>query len=245
MHAACQIVASILDDVNDCLVPGITTLEIDEFINQRITYYGVTSATIGYRGYNHASCISPNHVVCHGIPSKKVLKTGDIFNVDITIIKDGWFGDSSRMFFLPPISVKAKRLIKVVHDALMLGITKAKPGATFGDIGHAIQQYAQKHRYGVVRDFCGHGIGRSFHMPPHVLHYGEQGQGEVLQEGMYFTIEPMINIGGHATKVLPDAWTAVTRDGSLSAQFEHTIAITTDGCKILTESPKGVFMPAV
>jgi methionyl aminopeptidase len=204
---------------------------------------GATSATIGYKGYQHASCISINHVVCHGIPSDKLLKDGDIVNIDVTVIVDGWFGDTSRMYVAGKLSRKAERLIQVTHDALMKGIEVAKPGNTFGDIGHAIQVYAESQRMSVVRDFCGHGLGRVFHSPPNVLHYGRAGTGAVLEEGMFFTIEPMINLGRPETKVLADDWTAVTRDKSLSAQFEHSIGITAIGAEIFTMSPAGKFHP--
>ena len=204
---------------------------------------GAVSATIGYKGYQLASCISVNHVVCHGIPGDKILKDGDILNIDVTVIVDGWFGDTSRMYVAGKPNRKAERLIQITHDALMKGIEAAKPGNTFGDIGYAIQLYAESQRMSVVRDFCGHGLGRVFHAPPNVLHYGRAGSGAVLEEGMFFTIEPMINIGRPETKVLADDWTAVTRDKSLSAQFEHSIGITADGCDIFTLSPSGKFHP--
>ncbi|WP_417269008.1 type I methionyl aminopeptidase [Celeribacter sp.] len=243
MHAAGQITAQILDEVADLVIPGTTTEEVDAFVERRVTELGTTSATIGYKGYKHATCISINHVVCHGIPSAKKFKDGDIVNIDITVIKDGWFGDSSRMYVAGKLSRKAERLIQVTHDALFKGIDMVKPGNTFGDIGHAIQTYAEAQRMSVVRDFCGHGLGRVFHAPPNVLHYGRAGQGPVLEEGMFFTIEPMINLGRPETKVLADDWTAVTRDKSLSAQFEHSIGVTADGCEIFTLSPTGRFHP--
>ncbi len=245
MHAAGRVAATILDEVGALVQPGATTGELDDFIRARVEASGSTSATIGYRGYQHASCISVNHVVCHGIPGDKVLADGDILNIDVTVIVDGWYGDSSRMYVAGTPGVKARRLIEVTHDSLMKGIDAVRPGATFGDIGHAIQSYAEGHRMSVVRDFCGHGLGRVFHAPPNVLHYGRPGKGPVLEEGMFFTIEPMINLGGADTKILADDWTAVTRDKSLSAQFEHSIGVTSDGCEIFTLSPGGVFVPAM
>ena len=245
MHAAGRLTAQILDEVGERVFPGATTGEIDDFIRSRVEELGATSATIGYRGYQHASCISVNHVVCHGIPGDKRLVDGDILNIDVTVLLDGWFGDSSRMYVAGTPSVKAKRLIQVTHDALMKGIEAVRPGATFGDIGAAIQAYAEGHRMSVVRDFCGHGIGRVFHAPPNVLHFGRPGKGPKLEEGMFFTIEPMINLGRPETKVLADDWTAVTRDKSLSAQFEHAVGVTADGCEIFTLSPAGRYFPAI
>ncbi|MDM7256034.1 MAG: type I methionyl aminopeptidase [Paracoccus sp. (in: a-proteobacteria)] len=243
MHKAGRLAAEILDEVGALVAPGVTTGALDDFIRNRVEEAGATSATIGYRGYQHASCISVNHVVCHGIPGDKVLSEGDILNIDVTVIVDGWFGDTSRMFIAGKPSVKARRLIQVTHDALMKGIEAVRPGATFGDIGAAIQTYAEGHRMSVVRDFCGHGLGRVFHAPPNVLHYGKSGKGPVLEEGMFFTIEPMINLGRPETKTLADDWTAVTRDKSLSAQFEHSIGVTADGYEIFTLSPAGTFFP--
>ena len=199
------------------------------------------SATIGYKGYQHASCISVNHVVCHGIPGAKVLAEGDILNIDVTVIVDGWFGDTSRMYVAGTAPRKAERLIEVTHESLMRGIAAVTPGNTFGDIGYAIQAYVEANRMSVVRDFCGHGLGRVFHAPPNVLHYGRPGKGAVLEEGMFFTIEPMVNLGRPETKTLADDWTAVTRDKSLSAQFEHSIGVTATGCEIFTASPAGKF----
>ena len=243
MAKAGALAAQILDDIAAHVVPGQTTGEIDRIITEMVDASGSTSATIGYKGYQHASCISVNHVVCHGIPGDKKLKDGDILNIDVTVILDGWFGDTSRMYVAGNMPRKAERLVQVTHDALMKGIEAAKPGNTFGDIGHAIQTYAESNRMSVVRDFCGHGLGRVFHAPPNVLHYGRPGTGAVLEEGMFFTIEPMINLGRPDTKVLADDWTAVTRDKSLSAQFEHSIGITADGCQIFTLSPAGKFHP--
>ncbi|SLN16665.1 Methionine aminopeptidase [Aquimixticola soesokkakensis] len=243
MRDAGAVTAQILDEVAALVVPGVTTGELDAFIERRVVELGTKSATIDYKGYKHASCISINHVVCHGIPGSKKLKDGDILNIDVTVIKDGWFGDSSRMYVAGTLSRKAERLIEVTHDALMIGIEAVKPGNTFGDIGAAIQTYVEAQRMSVVRDFCGHGLGRVFHAPPNVLHYGREGTGPVLEEGMFFTIEPMVNLGRPETKVLGDDWTAVTRDKSLSAQYEHSIGVTATGAEIFTLSPTNTFHP--
>jgi methionyl aminopeptidase len=243
MHRAGQVAAGILDRVAALVEPGTTTEILDDFIRAEVERLGVISATIGYRGYQHASCISVNHVVCHGIPGPKVLKDGDILNIDVTVIVDGWFGDTSRMYVAGDLGRKAERLIQVTHDALMRGIEVVRPGATFGDIGNAIQTYVEANRMSVVRDFCGHGLGRVFHAAPNVLHYGRPGAGARLEEGMFFTIEPMVNLGRPETKVLADDWTAVTRDKSLSAQFEHAVGVTATGCEIFTLSPAGLFHP--
>jgi methionyl aminopeptidase len=243
MHRAGALAARILDEMAPLVFPGQTTAAIDEAIERMVEEDGATSATIGYRGYQHASCISVNHVVCHGIPGPKVLKDGDILNIDVTVILDGWFGDTSRMFVAGKLPRKAERLIEVTHDALMRGIDMVRPGNTFGDIGHAIQSYVESQRMSVVRDFCGHGLGRVFHAPPNVLHYGRPGTGAVLEEGMFFTIEPMVNLGRPETKTLADDWTAVTRDKSLSAQFEHSVGVTADGVDIFTLSKAGLFHP--
>ena len=243
MAKAGQVAARILDDLCDQVVPGVKTIELDQFIRDKIKEYQVKSATIGYRGYQHASCISINHVVCHGIPGKKTLVSGDILNIDVTIIKDGWFGDSSRMYVAGKPSLKALRLMQVTHDALMIGLEKIRPGNTFGDLGWTIQQYAQSHRMTVVRDFCGHGIGRAFHEEPNVLHFGRPGAGPVFEEGMFFTVEPMVNLGRSGTKLLSDGWTAVTQDRSLSAQFEHMVGVTSTGVEIFTLSPQDKYYP--
>ncbi|MBF9038063.1 MAG: type I methionyl aminopeptidase [Paracoccaceae bacterium] len=243
MHAAGALAAGILDDIAPMVEPGVTTEDLDQTIEHMVNAAGAKSATIGYRGYQHASCISVNHVVCHGIPSPKTLKDGDILNIDVTVIVDGWFGDTSRMYVAGSLNRKAERLIQVTHDALFKGIEIVRPGATFGDIGHAIQTYVEANRMSVVRDFCGHGLGQVFHAPPNVLHYGRAGTGPILEEGMFFTIEPMVNLGRPETKVLADEWTAVTRDKSLSAQFEHSIGVTADGFEIFTLSPSGTFHP--
>ena len=241
MHKAGALAAQILDDIVPMVEPGVTTEALDAEIERMVNAAGATSATIGYKGYRHASCISINHVVCHGIPGPKTLKDGDILNIDVTVIVDGWFGDTSRMYVAGSLSRKAERLIQITHDALFKGIETVKPGKTFGDIGHAIQSFVEAERMSVVRDFCGHGLGQVFHAPPNVLHYGRAGTGTVLEEGMVFTIEPMVNLGRPETKVLADDWTAVTRDKSLSAQFEHSIGVTADGCEIFTLSPGGKF----
>ncbi|PTE14592.1 type I methionyl aminopeptidase [Pseudogemmobacter blasticus] len=241
MRDAGQVAAEILDQAAALVKPGATTAEIDDFIREEIVRRGVVSATIGYKGYQHASCISVNHVVCHGIPGGKVLADGDILNIDVTVIVGGWYGDTSRMYVAGTLSRKAERLVEVTHEALMRGIAAVKPGATFGDIGHAIQTYVEANRMSVVRDFCGHGLGRVFHAPPNVLHYGRPRTGPVLEEGMFFTIEPMVNLGRPETKILADDWTAVTRDKSLSAQYEHSIGVTATGCEIFTLSPSGKF----
>jgi len=239
MRAAGRLCAEILDALVPHVRPGVTTQEIDDLVLAHMTRAGALPATLGYRGYMKSSCISINHVVCHGIPSDKPLRDGDIVNIDVTPILDGWHGDSSRMYLVGDVPLKARKLVEVTHEAMMRGIAAARPGNRLGDISHAIQSYAESHRYGVVRDFCGHGLGRLFHDSPEVVHAGKAGTGPELKPGMFFTIEPMINIGRADTKVLEDGWTAVTRDRSLSAQFEHTVGITETGCEIFTLSPAG------
>ncbi len=243
MRAAGRLAAEILDRIAEHVRPGVTTGALDDIIREDIYANDATPATLGYRGYTKSSCISINHVVCHGIPGDKVLREGDILNIDVTVILDGWFGDTSRMYVAGHPNRRAERLIDVTHEALMRGIAAVRPGATFGDIGAAIQTYAEGERCSVVRDFCGHGLGRVFHDAPNVLHYGRPGSGPVLRPGMFFTIEPMINLGRPETKILSDGWTAVTRDRSLSAQFEHSIGVTDEGCEIFTLSPAGRFHP--
>jgi methionyl aminopeptidase len=244
MRKSGALAAATLDMITPHVVPGVSTEALDDLIYEFMMDHNAVPATLGYRGYPKSSCISLNHVVCHGIPSAdKYLKDGDILNIDVTCILDGWFGDNSRMYVAGKLSRKAERLIDITHTALMLGIDQVKPGNTFGDIGAAIQTYAEAQRCSVVRDFCGHGLGRVFHSPPNVVHYGRWGQGPVLEEGMFFTIEPMINLGKPHTKILADDWTAVTKDKSLSAQFEHSIGVTADGCEIFTESAAGLFHP--
>jgi methionyl aminopeptidase len=244
MRAAGRLAAATLDYITPYVVPGVTTGELDRLCEEFIRDHGAVPAPLGYRGYPKATCISINHVVCHGIPGEKRLREGDILNIDITVILDGWYGDTSRMFLAgEQIPIKARRLVDVTYEAMMRGIAAVRPGATLGDVGHAIQSYAEQHRYGVVRDFCGHGLGRVFHDAPSVLHFGKPGTGVVLREGMFFTIEPMINTGRYDVKILSDGWTAVTKDKSLSAQFEHAVGVTADGCEIFTLSPAGYTKP--
>jgi methionyl aminopeptidase len=244
MRRAGRLAAETLDFITPYMNPGITTGELDRLCHQFVIDHGATSAPLGYRQFPKSICTSVNHVVCHGIPSdSKVLKSGDILNLDVTPILDGWHGDSSRMFYLGKPGVKARKLVETTYEAMMRGIAVVRPGATLGDVGHAIQEYAEAQRYSVVRDFCGHGLGKEFHTPPSVLHYGEPGQGVVIEEGMFFTVEPMINAGRYEVKVLADQWTAVTKDRSLSAQFEHSIGVTADGCEIFTLSSKGYSCP--
>ena len=243
MRAAGRLAAETLDMLVPHVVPGVTTDELDRLVREMTLAAGAVPATLGYRGYTHSCCISVNHVVCHGIPSSRTLKDGDIVNVDVTPLLDGWHGDSSRMYLVGDVAVKARRLVDVTYQAMMLGIAQAKPGNHLGDVAHAIQNFAERHRYGVVRDFCGHGVGRVFHDSPEVVHVGRPGTGPLLKAGMIFTIEPMVNIGRPDVKVLDDGWTAVTRDRSLSAQFEHSVGITETGCEIFTKSPKGLDFP--
>jgi methionyl aminopeptidase len=243
MRAAGKLAAEILDALTSFVVPGVTTQEIDDIVREMTLKGGGIPATLGYRGYTHSCCTSINHVICHGIPADKKLRDGDIVNIDVTPMLDGWHGDTSRMFLVGDVPVKAKRLVEVTYECLMLGIEQAKPGNRIGDISHAIQSHAEGHRYSVVREFCGHGLGRLFHDAPEVVHAGRPGTGPELKPGMIFTIEPMINTGKPHGKVLDDGWTAVTRDRSLSAQFEHSIGITEDGCEIFTASAKGLNKP--
>lgn len=243
MRAAGRLAAEVLDMIAPHVQPGVTTEHLDNLIHQHMIDAGAVPATLNYRGYPKSSCISINHVVCHGIPSEKKLRDGDILNIDVTCILDGWFGDNSRMYVAGKLSRKAERLIEITHNALMVGIDQVQPGNTFGDIGAAIQKYVEAQRCSVVRDFCGHGLGLVFHAPPNVLHYGRWGTGPVLEEGMFFTIEPMVNLGRPETKILADDWTAVTKDKSLSAQFEHSIGVTATGAEVFTLSPAGKFYP--
>lgn len=243
MRRAGRLAAEILDALAPMVQPGVTTAEIDDVVRQMTLDGGAVPATLGYRGYAHSCCISINHVVCHGIPSDKTLKDGDIVNIDVTPLLDGWHGDTSRMFLVGDVPLKARRLVDVTHECLMIGIEKAQPGARLGDIGAAIQRHAEANRYGVVREFCGHGLGRLFHDAPEVIHAARAGTGPELRPGMFFTIEPMINLGKSPVKLLDDGWTAVTRDRSLSAQFEHSIGITETGNEIFTQSPKGLDKP--
>ncbi len=244
MRKAGRLAATLLDEVTPLVKPGVTTDALDKFCHDFIVDHGAIPAPLNYKGFPKSICTSVNHVVCHGIPSDKKLVNGDIINVDVTVIVDGWYGDSSRTYLVgDKVSIKAVNLVDATYDAMMLGIGMVKPGVRLGAIGHAIQSFAEQRRYSVVRDFCGHGIGRVFHAAPSVLHYGKPDEGVVLREGMFFTIEPMINIGRYEVKVKSDGWTAVTRDLSLSAQFEHTIGVTADGYEIFTVSPKGYTKP--
>jgi methionyl aminopeptidase len=244
MRKAGKLAAEVLDFITPYVVPGVRTGDLDDLCDKFTREHGATSAPLGYRGYPKATCISPNHIVCHGIPGDKKLEEGDIVNIDITVLLDGWHGDTSRMFLVgDKVGVKARRLVEVTYECLMVGIAAVKPGAHFGDIGHAIQSHAEGAGFSVVRDFCGHGVGRIFHTAPSVLHYGEPGDGIILKPGMIFTIEPMINAGKYEIKILGDGWTAVTKDKSLSAQFEHSIGVTETGAEIFTLSPKGFTKP--
>ena len=243
MHKAGRLAAETLDMLVPHMVPGVSTAEINRLVHDFIVEHGGVPATLGYRGYAHSTCVSINHVVCHGIPSDKALKSGDIVNVDVTPIVDGWHGDTSRMYLIGDVPLKARKLVEVTYECLMLGIEQAKPGNHMGDVANAIQRHAEKHRYGVVRDFCGHGLGLLFHDAPEVVHVGRPGTGPELKPGMIFTIEPMINNGRPDMKLIDDGWTAVTRDRSLSAQFEHSIGITEEGCEIFTLSPAGYTQP--
>lgn len=237
MRAAGKLASQVLDFITPHVKQGISTEELDRLCHDYILEHGAIPAPLGYRGYPKSICTSVNHVVCHGIPSSdKKLQNGDIINIDVTVIKDGWYGDTSRMFKVGKVPLRASKLVDVTYEAMMRGIEMIKPGNTFGDIGHAIQSYAEKQGFSVVRDFCGHGIGRIFHAEPNVLHYGRPGTGAELQPGMFFTVEPMINAGGYGVKILEDGWTAVTRDRSLSAQFEHTVGVTETGYEIFTLS---------
>ncbi len=239
MRIAGRLAAEVLDMIGAHVKPGVTTEELDRICHDYIVnVQGTIPANVGYRGYPKTLCTSVNNVICHGIPNEaKVLKDGDIVNIDVTVIKDGWHGDTSRMYYVGTPSVMARRLVEVTREAMWRGIRAVKPGATLGDVGNAIQEYAESERFSVVREYCGHGIGKVYHDEPQVLHYGKPGQGLVLKPGMTFTIEPMINEGTRYTKVLPDGWTVVTKDRKLSAQWEHMIAVTEDGVEVLTLSP--------
>ncbi|MDQ0315535.1 type I methionyl aminopeptidase [Amorphus orientalis] len=239
MRKAGQVTAECLDRLADIVVPGVTTEEIDRFVYEFGLEHDALPATLYYRGYRKSTCTSINHVVCHGIPASKPLREGDIVNIDVTYVVDGWYGDSSRMYGVGQIKRAAERLLDVTYKALLHGIDAVKPGATTGDIGAAIQTYVESERCSVVRDFCGHGVGQLFHDAPNILHYGRAGEGIALQPGMIFTIEPMVNLGRPHVKILSDGWTAVTRDRSLSAQYEHSIGVTETGREIFTLSPGG------
>ena len=243
MRKAGQLAAECLDFITPYVKPGVSTDELNTLCHDWTLERGAVPAPLNYRGFPKSICTSINHVVCHGIPGDKVLVDGDIINIDVTVILDGWYGDTSRMFYAGKPSIKAQKLVETTFECLWRGIEMVRPGATLGDIGHAIQSYAEKKRYSVVRDFCGHGLGRVFHDAPNVMHFGRPGEGEVLREGMFFTIEPMINAGKLDVKILADGWTAVTKDRSLSAQFEHSLGVTADGYEIFTLSPSGLDCP--
>ncbi len=243
MRAAGRLAAETLDMIGEHVIPGVSTERLNQICHDFILAHGATPSPLNYRGFPKSICTSINHVVCHGIPGEKTLGAGDIVNIDVTVTLNGWFGDSSRMYVAGEPSTKAKRLIEVTYEAMMRGVAQVKPGNTFGDIGHAIQSYAEAQRFTVVRDFCGHGIGRKFHEAPNVLHFGRRGEGTMIKPGMFFTIEPMLNAGRPEVKILDDGWTAVTRDRSLSAQFEHMLGVTETGVEIFTLSPKGFTQP--
>ena len=243
MRAAGLLAAQTLDMVTPHVQAGVTTGELDRIIHDYTLSRGAVPATLNYRGYPKSCCISLNHVVCHGIPGERRLRDGDVLNIDVTPILDGWYGDTSRMYTVGPVPRRAAMLIDVTHESLMRGLAAIRPGNTLGDIGHAIQSFVEQQRMSVVRDFCGHGIGRNFHDSPNILHYGRPKEGAVLRPGMFFTVEPMVNAGRPEVKILDDGWTAVTRDRSLSAQFEHMVGVTEDGCEIFTLSPAGLDKP--
>ena len=243
MRVAGQLAAATLDMIVPHVLVGVTTGELDRICHEFIVGHGAIPAPLNYRGFPKSICTSINHVVCHGIPGARKLDNGDVLNIDVTVILNGWYGDCSRMYVAGTPSTKARNLMDVTFEAMNRGIAAVKPGATLGDIGYAIQSYVEAQRFTVVRDFCGHGIGRVFHAPPNILHFGRPGEGTVLQPGMFFTIEPMVNAGRPEVKVLDDGWTAVTRDRSLSAQFEHMIGVTDTGCEVFTYSPAGLDKP--
>jgi methionyl aminopeptidase len=243
MRAAGRLVAEGLDLMVAAVKPGVTTAALDKLAFEFARDNKAYPATLNYRGYRYSICTSLNHVVCHGMPNEKPLREGDVLNIDYTVVLDGWHGDSSRMYTIGELPRRAERLIDVTYEAMMRGIAMIKPGASTGDIGWAIQSFAEGERCSVVRDFCGHGLGRLFHDEPNILHYGRRGDGVTLKPGMFFTVEPMINLGKPDVKVLDDGWTAVTRDKSLSAQFEHTVAVTETGVEIFTLSPASLDKP--
>ena len=243
MRRAGKLAAECLDFITPHVQPAVTTGQLDRLCHNFIVDHGATPSPLNYRGFPKSICTSINHVVCHGIPGDKKLIEGDIINIDVTVTLNGWFGDTSRMFPVGKVGVKAKNLIDATFEAMWEGIKVVQPGATLGDVGHAIQNFAESQRYSVVRDFCGHGLGQVFHDAPNIMHYGNPGQGDVLQEGMFFTIEPMINTGAFDVKILEDGWTAVTKDRSLSAQFEHSMGVTANGVEVFTLSPKGLDRP--
>jgi methionyl aminopeptidase len=244
MRRAGRVAAECLDMLTPYVKPGVVTDDLDKLAREFTLDNGALPACLFYRGYSKTVCISPNHVVCHGIPGPRSLRDGEIANIDVTCIVDGWHGDTSRMYLVGDVPARAKRLVDVTYDAFDKGLAMVKPGAHFGDIGHAIQTYVEAQRCSVVRDFCGHGVGKVFHDAPNVLHFGRRGEGARLEAGMVFTIEPMVNLGKYQVKLLSDGWTAVTRDKSLSAQCEHSIGVTETGYEVFTASPKGLFRPA-
>ena len=243
MRRAGQLTAQCLDMLSEHVRPGVPTIQLDRLALEFARDHGAYPAPLQYRGYTKSICTSINHVVCHGIPNDKPMREGDIVNVDVTLVLDGWHGDSSRMYPVGRVKRSAERLMEITHEALMRGINVIKPGATTGDIGAAIQYFAEAQRTSVVRDFCGHGLGAVFHDTPNILHYGSPGEGVELRAGMLFTVEPMINLGRANVKILSDGWTAVTRDRSLSAQFEHSVGVTEDGVEVFTFSPAGLHKP--
>ena len=243
MRRAGRLAAETLDMVASHVRPGVTTAALDALCHEFMMAHGATPAPLNYRGYPKSICTSINHVVCHGIPGERRLEPGDVLNIDVTVVLDGWHGDSSRMYCAGAPSTRARNLMDVTYEAMLRGVAAVRPGATLGDVGHAIQVFVEGHRFSVVRDFCGHGIGRRFHEPPNVLHFGKPGEGPVLRPGMFFTVEPMVNAGRPEVKVLDDGWTAVTRDRSLSAQFEHMVGVTADGVEVFTHSPAGLDKP--
>ena len=245
MRKAGRLAAECLDMLTPHVVPGAVTEDLDRRAREFILDHGGLPACLGYRGYRHTLCISVNHVVCHGIPSERTLREGDIANIDVTVVVDGWHGDTSRMYGVGKVPARARRLVEVTYDAFQRGLEVVRPGATTGDIGAAIQAWVEAQRCSVVRDFCGHGLGRVFHDAPNILHYGKKGTGEVLRPGMFFTIEPMVNLGKWQVKILSDGWTAVTRDKSLSAQCEHSVGVTETGYEVFTASPTGRFQPLI
>ena len=245
MRRAGRLAAECLDMLIPHVVPGVSTADLDRLAREFVLDHGALPACLFYRGYSHTLCISPNHVVCHGIPGERTLREGDIANIDVTVIVDGWHGDTSRMYGVGEVAPKSRRLVDITYEALDRGLALVKPGARLGDIGHAIQSYVESMRCSVVRDFCGHGLGKVFHDSPNILHFGHPGTGEVLKEGMFFTIEPMVNLGKYQVKLLNDGWTAVTRDKSLSAQCEHSVGVTETGYEVFTTSPAGLFKPPI
>jgi methionyl aminopeptidase len=241
MRRAGRLAAECLDMLTGRVQPGVVTDDLDRLAREFILDHGATPACLFYRGYPKTLCISPNHVVCHGIPGPRPLRDGEIANIDVTVVVDGWHGDTSRMYLVGDVPTRARRLVEVTYEALDRGLAVIKPGARLGDIGHAIQSYVEAQRCSVVRDFCGHGVGQVFHDAPNILHFGRKGEGEVLKAGMFFTVEPMVNLGKHQVKLLSDGWTAVTRDKSLSAQAEHSVGVTETGFEVFTASPAGLF----